>query len=511
MEAAIAALVVVYLIWFWILNRHKPHLTNWPILGMLPSFLINVTRVHDFITYLLQTNGHTITIEGPWFSNFSLVFTSDPENVHYILSKNFANFNKGHDFKEIFENLGEGILVADGDSWKMQRKLSHSLFKNSNFLSLVEKCAEQKVQDGLFKILDHASESGLEVDMQDLFQRFTFDVACIFMLGVDLNSLALGLPEVPFTRAIDDLEETLLHRHFKPERLWKLQKWLRVGMEKKALKAAKTFNDFIYHQIALKRELINNRKSSRNEEGDEKDEFDMISILMKEEAVMEKCNNGNNSTKAHDKFLRDSVMNILSAGRDTSSTALTWFFWVVATYPQVRSKLIQEIEAFFQMKPGDPWTFPSVSELNKLVYLHATFCETLRLYTPVPFNHKASVKADTLPSGHRVKQETKIMISMYTMGRMEEIWGKDALVFRPERWISEKGSIIDMPSYKFNTFGAGPRLCVGKDLAFMEMKTVAAAIIWSYDLKIVTGHSVSLASSIILHMKNGLKVNVTKK
>uniref|UniRef100_A0A7N0VA53 Cytochrome P450 n=1 Tax=Kalanchoe fedtschenkoi TaxID=63787 RepID=A0A7N0VA53_KALFE len=264
-EASIGALVAVYLIiWFWILNRHKPHLTNWPILGMLPSFLINAaTRVHDYITYLLQTNGHTVTIDGPWFSNFSLVFTSDPENVHYILSKNFANFNKGNDFKEIFEFLGEGILVADGDSWKMQRKLSHSLFKNSNFLSLVETCAAQKVRDGLFKILDHASESGLEVDMQDLCQRFTFDVACIFMLGVDLNSLALGLAEVPLTRALDDVDVILLSRHFKPERLWKLQRWLQVGAEKKALKAAKTFNDFIYHQIALKRELINNRKSSR--------------------------------------------------------------------------------------------------------------------------------------------------------------------------------------------------------------------------------------------------------
>uniref|UniRef100_A0A7N0RHC7 Cytochrome P450 n=1 Tax=Kalanchoe fedtschenkoi TaxID=63787 RepID=A0A7N0RHC7_KALFE len=387
----------------------------------------------------------------------------------------------------------------------MQRKLTHTLFRQSNFLSLLETTAQQKVQNGLFKILDHASESGLQVDMQDLCQRFIFDVTCVFLLGSDLNSLSVELPAVPFAKALDDMHEVLLQRHLKPRSLWRLQKWFQVGVEKKAITAAETFDNFIYHHISLKREL-NNRKSGKDEADENDGSSDLISFLMQEE-VMKQCNN--NSTKPHDEFLRDSVMNLLSAGSDTSSITLTRFFWLVATNPLVRSKLIQEIGLSFQMKAGDPWRFPCFAELNKLVYLHATLCETLRLYPPVPLNPKASIRPDTLPSGHQVNKETNILFSIYTMGRMQEIWGADASAFNPDRWISDKGKIIDVPSYKFNTFSAGPRTCVGKDLAFMEMKIAAAAIIWSYDLHVVTGGQP--ASSIILQMERGLKVNVTTK
>ncbi|CAI0625659.1 unnamed protein product [Linum tenue] len=91
-------------------------------------------------------------------------------------------------------------------------------------------------------------------------------------------------------------------------------------------------------------------------------------------------------------------------------------------------------------------------ELNKVVYLHATVCETLRLYAPVPFEHKCAVEADVLPSGHTVRKEERILFSIYTMARMEEIWGEDCMEFKPERWISEKGTMLHVPSSKFMTF-----------------------------------------------------------
>uniref|UniRef100_A0A7N0SWS9 Cytochrome P450 n=1 Tax=Kalanchoe fedtschenkoi TaxID=63787 RepID=A0A7N0SWS9_KALFE len=386
----------------------------------------------------------------------------------------------------------------------MQRKLNHSLFRQNNFLNLVETTSQQKVEMGLFKILDHASQNGLQVDMQDLFQRFTVDVTCKFLLGSDLNSLSVNLPEVPFALAIDDIEEVLLHRHVKPRSLWKLQNWLQVGLEKKATKAITTIDSFINQQISLKQELHRKRtvKGGAKEEG-----FDLVSNFMMDE-VAAKCTS---SEKSLETFLRDSVLSILIAGRDTSSTALTWFLWIVSTNPLVKSKIREELQVTFQMKEGDQWRFPSGQELNELIYLHASLCETLRLYPPVPFNHKASVKSDILPSGHRVNKETAILISMYAMGRMKEIWGADCCEFKPERWISEKGSILNIPSYKFNVFGAGPRTCLGKDLALREMKIAAAAIIWNYDLEIVKDHPVIAANSVILHMQHGLKVRVTKR
>jgi cytochrome P450 len=82
--------------------------------------------------------------------------------------------------------------------------------------------------------------------------------------------------------------------------------------------------------------------------------------------------------------------------------------------------------------------------LKKLVYLHGALCETLRLYPPVPLEHKSSLKPDVLPSGHKIKSNTMILNSLYSIGRVEEIWGEDCLEFKPERWISKEGGISSL-------------------------------------------------------------------
>ncbi|KAF5752788.1 cytochrome P450 family protein [Tripterygium wilfordii] len=97
------------------------------------------------------------------------------------------------------------------------------------------------------------------------------------------------------------------------------------------------------------------------------------------------------------------------------------------------------------------------------------------------------------------------------MGRMSSIWGEDCLDFKPERWILERGGVKHEPSYKFMAFNAGPRTCLGKEVAFTQMKLVAAAMVYNYDIEVVEAHTVTPATSIILHMKQGLKVKVSKR
>lgn len=114
-------------------------------------------------------------------------------------------------------------------------------------------------------------------------------------------------------------------------------------------------------------------------------------------------------------------------------------------YSSVESKILEELEA---NKEGGN-------------YLHAALCETLRLYPAVPFNQKTAAQADTLPSGHHINQNTKVMIRYYSMGMIEEIWGKDCLEFKLEIWISKKGGIVRVPSYNFTPLQAGPRNFLG--------------------------------------------------
>ncbi|KAH0682141.1 hypothetical protein KY289_019893 [Solanum tuberosum] len=94
---------------------------------------------------------------------------------------------------------------------------------------------------------------------------------------------------------------------------------------------------------------------------------------------------------------------------------------------------------------------------------------------------------------------------------MELVWGKDALEFKPERWISERGTVKHEPSYKFFSFNAGPRICLGKEVAFTQMKAVAAAIIHNFHVEMVKGHEVCPNVSVILYMKHGFKVRIRNR
>ncbi|KAK7339596.1 hypothetical protein VNO77_20274 [Canavalia gladiata] len=494
----LVAVILFILIHYWRLNRHAP-IPNWPILGMLPALLLNIPTVFDYITSILKHQGGTFMFEGPWLSNMKILFTSDPLNVQHITCTQFENYGKGNDFREIFEVLGDGIFRSDSQLWKYNRTVLHSIFKQTSFQLFTHKTIMKKIETCLLPFLDHVCKEGMEVDLQDAFQRLTFDNICSIVLGFDPNCLSIDFPEVACEKAFNEAEDALFYRHVTPKFLWKLLKWLQVGKEAKLEEGQKIVDQMLYEQIASKRRIIEGQSGS-DLVGDES-HFNLLNVLI---------NNETGKGKIGDKFLRDTAINLVVAGRDTISSCLTWFFWLVAAHPSVEAKILAEITENLQQSKGN-WKDLSVVGLGKLVYLHAAISEALRLYPPVPFEHKCALKPDVLPSGHRIDANTMIVYSLYSMGRMEETWGEDCLKFRPERWISEKGGIIHIPSYKFIAFNAGPRSCLGKDISFNEIKMIAIAMLWNYHIHLVEGHSTTPGASIVLYMKHGLKVTLTKR
>ncbi|KAK9271784.1 hypothetical protein L1049_002148 [Liquidambar formosana] len=373
-------------------NKNSP-VTNWPLVGMLPALLSNAQRFHEFATHVLKRGGYTWEFKGPWFTKMDFLITSDVDNMRHILIKNFPNFQRGSAFKKIFDVLGEGILRAELDSWKIQRQLVHSLMKQGRFQRQLEKATQKKLGKGLFPVLEHVSKLGTEVDMHDLFSRFTFDNACMLMLGFDPNSLSVELPEVSSSRAIDEIEEALLYRHVVPEMCWKLQKWLQIGEEKKLSRARETFDRFVDQHVSLKRERWRSR--TQKEEADEEESFDLVTGLMEEEKEIMGL------FGTFDKFLRDEILNVFIAARDTVSVSLAWFFWCLSRNPSAEFNIREEMKARLQAKEDGKQRIFNLQEVNELVYLHGALCESLRLYPPIPIDHKAAVEADTLPSGHR--------------------------------------------------------------------------------------------------------------
>ncbi|EYU27551.1 hypothetical protein ABFS82_13G147800 [Erythranthe guttata] len=470
--------------------------TNWPLVGMLPAILQNCHRIQPYFTEILTESGGTFQLKFPRVFNMDMLLTSHPANIHHIFSRNFSNYPKGPEFRKVFEILGDGIFNADFELWELHRRTTLSFLNHSEFYGLLESSVWEKVETGLLPVLDDFSENRASFDFQDVFQRFAFDSICRLVLDHDPRSLCRDLPYVASEKAFNGTTQALLYRHLLPESIWKLQRWLRVGEERKLSQAWEAFDEFIYPIIDF------------NEKNPKSDHNNLLASFRK--AYEEK----NGSSSLTRDFLRDTVLSLMFAGRDTTSTCLTWFFWLVATNPKAEIEILEEIESKLMRQKdegGEKWRLFNVEDSHKLVYLHGALCESLRLFPPVALEHKAPIQPDNLPSGDYVKSNAKVIVCFYSTGRMESVWGKDCLEFKPERWISASGGIKHEPSYKFPAFNAGPRTCLGKQMAFVQMKMLAATIVYHYKIELVEGHVVAPRDSVILHAKNGLKVTLSKR
>ncbi|KAL0300979.1 UNVERIFIED_CONTAM: Alkane hydroxylase MAH1 [Sesamum radiatum] len=291
----------------------------------------------------------TFKFKGPLFSNMDMVLTSDPANIHHIFSKNFSNYPKGPEFRKIFEILGD------------------------EFSMLIPNCGN-------------------------------FTGGQLFPCSISPGSLSADLPYFRCEKAFSEALEPLFHRHIVPGSIWKLQKWLKIGNEKKLIEAWKAFDDFIYPLI-----------SSRGD-GEREESLNTLTAFRKAYEETDHISFSGDSRK----FLRDSLLGLMFAGRDSSSTTLTWLFWLMSANPSAESKIRHEIETLF---PDRKWRVFSVEESRKLVYLHAALCESLRLFPPIALELKSPCKPDTLPSGNHLNQNTKVIVPFYSTGRMESVWG----------------------------------------------------------------------------------------
>ena len=163
-------------------------------------------------------------------------------------------------------------------------------------------------------------------------------------------------------------------------------------------------------------------------------------------------------------------------------------------------------------------------------YLHACLFEAMRLYPPVAWDSKHAVKDDVLPDGTRVGKGDRVTYFPYGMGRMKAIWGEDRYEFNPDRWFETRDDeqsfsetennnydtrkLKMVNPYEYPIFQAGPRVCLGKEMAFIQMKYVMASILNRFDFEPVSKETPVFVPLLTAHMAGGLKVKVkeiTKK
>lgn len=209
------------------------------------------------------------------------------------------------------------------------------------------------------------------------------------------------------------------------------------------------------------------------------------------------------------RLLSDIVLNFLAAGRDTTSAALTWFFYAMAQNPQVGRKLRQELAYKVPTLVNGELLAPSLKQLQDLPYLEAAVKESLRLYPTIPANIREANQDVVLCDGTFIRKGTTVNFPSYALGRMEWVWGPDARQFRPERWIDDAtGKVISVSPYKFNVFLAGSRVCMGKGLAIAQIMMVAAGLLSRFHFEIVPGQDLAYSLQPTLKFKHGLRVRV---
>uniref|UniRef100_A0A453FR66 Cytochrome P450 n=1 Tax=Aegilops tauschii subsp. strangulata TaxID=200361 RepID=A0A453FR66_AEGTS len=455
----------------------------YPILGTLPHFVKNQDRFLEWYTGVMQGSPtHTLAFKVPGLTGGAI--TADPACVEHILKANFANYPKGELSVSMLQDfLGHGIFNSDGEQWLWQRKAASYEFNKRSLRNFVVDAVRFEVVERLLPLLDRAGRDGRTLEVQDVLERFAFDNICRVAFGEDPACLAeegMAAPEsAEFMAAFNDAQNTIMARFMSPAKwLWRVKRLLDMEPERRMRSALATI-----HGYADK--IVRERKE-RGEAG----------LASRDDFLSRFAAAGEHS----DESLRDVVTNFILAGRDTTSSALTWFFWLVSTRPDVEDKITREIRAVRASGDGEDASTFSFDELREMHYLHAAITESMRLYPPVAADTHSCKEDDFLPDGTFVGK-----------GWLE-LWGADCAEFRPERWLDEEGAFRPESTSKYPVFHAGPRMCLGKEMAYIQMKSIVAGVLERFSLRHVGGEGhPRLVMSLTLRMGGGLPMQVKSR
>ncbi|XP_024958765.1 cytochrome P450 704C1-like [Cynara cardunculus var. scolymus] len=465
-----------------------------PIAGTMLNQLINFHRLHDYMTDLARKY-RTYRLITPFRNE---VYTSDPANVEYILKTNFENYGKGMYTHNILKDLlGDGIFTVDGDKWRQQRKVSSYEFSTKvlrDFSSVIFRKNAVK----LARMLSKAADNGQILNINDLFTKATLDSIFKVAFGIDLDSMCGSNEEgVRFSNAFDDASAMTLKRYV--DVTWKIKKFLNIGSEARLKESIKVIDEFVYKLIRTKTEQMHKTPDD---------------LALKKEDILSRFLQINDTDP---KYLRDIILNFIIAGKDTTSATMSWFIYMLCKHPQIQLKVAQEIKEATNKKEGvtdvaDFAVMVTEEALEKMHYLHAALTETLRLFPAVPVDAKICCADDVLPDGYDVKGGDMMSYQPYAMGRMKFIWGDDAEDFKPERWIDENGCFRPESPFKFTTFQAGQRICLGREFAYRQMKIFASVLLGCFVFKLSDENKTANYKTMLnLHIDGGLHVRVFNK
>ncbi|KAA8649274.1 hypothetical protein EYZ11_005534 [Aspergillus tanneri] len=383
---------------------------------------IVAAKNHRFLNRSLnnfRTYGHTFTSKR-FFTK--VIVTREPLNVKTILSLKFKDFSLGDRIHSFGPLLGYGIFTTDGEHWAQSRAMIRPNFIKDQVAHL--DIFEELMSD----LLPLIPTDGRTVDLQELFFCYTIDSATEFLFGHSVHSLKKKRsdvqedPEKDFASAFNYAQDAIAYN----ARLGRLSD---LVPDRKVARCNRVCHELVeqYVDKALKYRANYDEEKASDDDGKKKKRYLFLQGLAQQTGDR--------------KRIRDELMNVLLAGRDTTASLLSNMFFMLAKHPQVWAKLQEEVATL-------EGRAPTYEQLRNLTYLK---------YCMNEFGGGPNGKSPVF-----VPKDTVVAYSTFSMHRREDFYGPDAEEYRPERWASLR------PGWEYLPFNGGPRICVGQQYALTE-------------------------------------------
>ena len=398
----------------------------------------------------------------------------DPAAVRRIFLDNAANYRKDDlQLRVLRPGLGNGILTADGEDWRIQRRALAPLFSPrqvTEFASAFDRVAQAAIERMSRR------PDGAVAEIGDLTSRMTLEV-----LEQTLFSQGLGREPSAFRRAVTSYFETI--GRVDPLDLLGAPAFL-PRLRRRGGRASLEFFDSAVDAIVEKRRALLGRGAEAP--------HDLLTLLLS-------ARDPENGSGMADLDVRANIVTFINAGHETTANALTWTLFLLSQSSEWRERAEADADRVFDAKQA---ITPEGCET-----LRAVFEEALRLYPPAALLSRQAIADDELAGVH-IPAGTVIAVSPYVLHRRRGLWDNpDA--FDPSRFLGEKRDRIDR--FAYIPFGAGPRVCIGMAFAMQEGIILLAHLLRAFRFDLVKGHVVMPLQRVTLRPREGMKMHVKRR
>ncbi len=405
----------------------------------------------------------------------ALYLIRHPDTIQHILRDQAQQYRKGRLFRSIAAVQGQGLLTSEGDFWRQQRRLMQPVFRQRQVNLFYEAVIEEA--QSLVKGWRHAAQTGEPVNITAWMHRLAFRVVGRALLGLD------PADRDPLARHIESIAAPLMRHLASGARHPWLPAWVPTPHARRFRRALRAYHDIAQQIVDMRRQTLSPGHAT---------EPDLLARLIHAHDT---------ATGLTPKQLRDEIITFIGAGVETSATALSWAWYLLAQHPEAMQHLQAEIDARLAGRT------PVIDDLANLPYSRMILDETMRLYPPSAILPRQANAVDHI-GGYTVPKHALVLMSQYVTHRHPDFW-PDPERFDPERFTPER--VATQHRFAYFPFGAGPRVCIGKPLALLEMHVTLVVTAQAYMLRFIPDRPVQPALGATLHPRGGLWMTVHER